>query len=208
MLGVLTEVKMGEKSEKKEVNASKKIKENENREKIDELVKALKEKNEEIEKKENEIENLKIELIKLKERFRKEQATIEKQAEQKINQAKKSLIKEFLEIFDNFERALSAMEDTESSDTKTGIRLIHSQIDNFLKKQGVKEVDLTGKTFDPSLCEIGEVVRTNKEKPNTIVKVLRKGYYLGEELLRPAVVSVVVPDEKTKKESKGGDSNE
>ncbi len=195
-------------NEEKENSVKNKNENKKNSEKIDELIKALKEKNEEIEKKENEIENLKIELIRLKERFRKEQATIEKQAEQKINQEKKSLIKEFLEIFDNFERALSAMEDTESSNTKTGIRLIHTQIDNFLRKQGVKEIELDGKTFDPSLCEIGEVVRTNKEKPNTIVKVLRKGYYLGEELLRPAVVSVAVPEEQDKKESKGGDNNE
>ncbi len=191
---------------KKSNGEDNKNKQNQN--KINELIKALKEKNEEIEKKENEIENLKIELIKLKERFRKEQATIEKQAEQKINQEKKNLIKEFLEIFDNFERALSAMEGTESSDTQTGIRLIHAQINNFLKKQGVREVKLNGKVFNPTLCEIGEVIKTNKEKPNTVVKVLRKGYYLGEELLRPAVVSVAIPEEQNKKESKGGDNDE
>ncbi len=200
---------MEEKDKEKIKNSEKtetKDKEKRNN-KIDELVKALKEKNEEIEIKENEIENLKIELIKLKEQFRKEQATIEKQANQKISEAKKRLIKEFLEIFDNFERALSAMEGIESSNTKTGIQLIHSQINNFLKKEGVKEVELKEKMFDPSLCEIGEVVKTNEVKPNTIVKILRKGYYLGDELLRPAVVSVAVPEEN-KKESKGGDDNE
>ncbi len=177
-------------------------------EKLDELVKALKEKNEQLEKKENEIENLKIDFIKLKEQFRREQLTLERQANQKINEEKKKLIKEFLEIFDNFERALSAMEDGESSDTKKGIRLIHSQIDSFLKKQGVKEIDVYGKLFDPTLCEIGEVVKTNEKKPNTVVKILRKGYLLGEEVLRPAVVVVAVPEKENKQQSKGGDSDE
>ncbi len=171
-------------------------KESEKNSKIDELVKALKEKNKIIEEKENEIENLKIEIIKLKEQFRKEQKTIEKQASQKINENKKKLIKEFLEIFDNFERALSAMEKDESSNTKQGIQLIHGQINSFLKKQGVKEIELLGKQFDPSLCEIGEIVKTNNSKPNTVLKVLRKGYYLGDELLRTAVVAVSVPEEK------------
>jgi len=178
--------------------------------KLDELIKALKEKNEIIEKKENEIENLKIEFIKLKEQFRKEQQTIEKQAEQKITQAKKELVKEFLEIFDNFERALSAMDEKDSASTKTGIQLIHKQITKFLEQQGVKEIDLSGKQFDPSICEIGEIVQTNDVKPNTIIKVLRKGYYLGNELLRPAVVSVATPkqEKENNKESKGGDNNE
>jgi len=178
--------------------------------KLDELINALKEKNEIIEKKENEIENLKIDFIRLKEQFRKEQQTIERQAEQKITQAKKTLIKEFLEIFDNFERALSAMNEKDSASTKTGIKLIHKQIAKFLEQQGVKEIDLSDNQFDPSVCEIGEIVQTNDVKPNTIIKVLRKGYYLGNELLRPAVVSVAAPkQEKTNnKESKGGDNNE
>ena len=192
--------------EEKEKNEKKDKKET----KLDELVKALKEKNEIIEKKENEIENLKIEFIRLKEQFRKEQQTIEKQAEQKITQTKKELVKEFLEIFDNFERALSAMDGKDSASTKTGIQLIHKQIAKFLEQQGVKEIDLSDKQFDPSICEIGEIVQTNNEKPNTIIKVLRKGYYLRNELLRPAVVSVATPKQKEEnnKEGKGGDNNE
>jgi molecular chaperone GrpE len=197
-------------SMEKEKKEKEDIKQKETNSKLDELVKALKEKNEIIDKKENEIENLKIEIIKLKEQFRKEQQTIERQAEQKISQFKKSLIKEFLEIFDNFERALSAMNEEDSTGTKTGIQLIHTQISKFLKEQGVKEIDLSGKQFDPSICEIGEIVQTDKEKPNTILKVLRKGYYLGDEILRPAVVSVAVQKQESKntKESKGGDNNE
>ena len=171
---------------------------------LNKLVEALNEKNNIIEKRENEIENLKIEIIKLKEQFRKEQNTIEKQAEQKINNEKKKLMREFLEIFDNFERALSSAEKDDSSVTKQGIQLIHSQIDKFLKQQGLKEIELEGEQFNPDLCEIGEIIKTNKEKPNTILRVLRKGYYLKDELLRTAIVAVSVPEEDKKQNSNEG----
>ncbi len=176
--------------------------------KLNELIKALKEKNEIIERKESEIEDLKIEIIKLKEVFRKEQKTIEKQAEQKVVQEKKKLLKEFLEIFDNFERALSAMDKEESSSTKDGVKLIHNQINSFLKQQEVTEIKLEGKQFDPSLCEIGEIIKTNKEKPNTILKILRKGYYLGNEMLRTAVVAVSVFPGEEKNSCKEAMNNE
>ncbi len=171
---------------------------------LNKLVEALNEKNSIIEKRENEIEDLKIEIIKLKEQFRKEQNTIEKQAEQKVNNEKKKLMREFLEIFDNFERALSSVEKDDPSVTKQGIQLIHSQIDKFLKQQGLKEIELEGKQFNPDLCEIGEIIKTNKEKPNTILKVLRKGYYLKDELLRTAIVAVSVPEEDKKQNSNEG----
>ena len=189
------------KKEKEKTNVGK----NEQaKDELNKLVEALKDKSDIIEKRENEIENLKIEFIKLKEQFRKEQNTIERQAEQKVNNEKKKLMREFLEIFDNFERALSSMENGDSSDTKQGIQLIHSQINKFLKQQGLKEMELKGKQFNPDLCEIGEITKTNNEKPNTVLKVLRKGYYLGDDLLRTAIVAVSVPEEDKKQNSNEG----
>jgi len=182
----------------------KTVKENKNEvdeKKLDELVKALKEKNKEIEKKENEIEDLKIENIKLQEHFNKSRETLERQAKQKVMQEKKKLMKDFLEILDNFERALDAMNGDDASGTKEGIRLIHKQIQQFLVQHGIREIEIKNKMFDPTLCEVGKTVESTKE-PNTILEILRKGYYLGDEVLRTAVVAIAVPKEKDK--SKGG----
>ena len=173
--------------------------------KLDELVKALEEKNEEIEKKENEIEDLKIEKIKLQEHFNKSRKTLEKQAEQRVLQKKKILMRDFLEILDNFERALEALNKDNESSTKEGIKLIYSQIQQFLNQHGVKEIKLNGKAFDPILCDIGRIVEENSKEPNTILETLRKGYYLNDEVLRTAIVAIAAPEkEKNKNKLKEG----
>ncbi len=170
--------------------------------KLDELVKALKEKNKEIEKRENEIEDLKIENIKLQEHFNKSRETLERQAKQQVVQEKKRLMKDFLEILDNFERALNVMEGDDTSSTKEGIKLIHKQIQQFLAQHGIREIELKNKMFDPTLCEVGRIVESEKE-PNTILEILRKGYYLDSEVLRTAVVVIAAPKVE-KDKPKGG----
>lgn len=160
--------------------------------KIDELVKALKDKDKLIEEQETEITNLKIEVIRLKENLRKEGEILSREADRKFQKEKGKLLKEFLEINDNFERAiLTGVSSDEYS--KNGLSLIKEQMDKFLADAGVKEMELVGKAFDPNLCEIGEIVNRDDVEPNTILKVMRKGYYLNDSVLRTAMVSVAVP---------------
>jgi molecular chaperone GrpE len=160
--------------------------------KIDELVKALKDKDKLIEEQETEITNLKIEVIRLKENLRKEGEILSREADRKFQKEKGKLLKEFLEINDNFERAiLTSVSSDEHS--KNGLSLIKEQMDKFLADAGVKEMELVGKAFDPNLCEIGEIVNRDDVEPNTILKVMRKGYYLNDSVLRTAMVSVAVP---------------
>ncbi len=191
------------------------------KEKLDELINALSEKNAEIEKLQNELENLKIEsvkieeqknaeieklrkgledlkleIVKIQEHFDKGRKTLSKQAEQQIMQEKKQLMQDLLEIFDNFERALNISDRNDRSGTKEGVKLIHTQIQQFLNQHGIKEMDLKGKKFDPALCEIGKITEADEET-DTIIEVLRKGYYLNDEILRTAMVEVAVPKNKT-----------
>ena len=162
------------------------------KEKLDELVKALSEKNAEIEKLKKELEDLKIESIKIQEHFSKSRKTLAKQAEQQVMKEKKRLMKDLLEIFDNFERALNTLGRNDRASAKEGIKLIHNQIQQFLNQHGIKEMELKNKKFDPALCEIGKITESEKEA-NIILEVLRKGYYLNDEILRTAMVEVAVP---------------
>lgn len=163
---------------------------------VEGLLEAVKEKDARLEELENSLENLKIENIKLKEQVRKESEIIQKEAERKVLKEKSKLMNEFLDIFDNFERAIGILE-KESVNSLNGILLIKKQIEKFLISQGVKEIEILGKTFDPNLCEIGEVIESDEE-PNKILKVLRKGYYLDDKILRTSVVSVAVPRKENK----------
>jgi molecular chaperone GrpE len=171
--------------------------------KIDELVKALKDKDTLLESKESEVTNLKIEIIKLKESLRKEGDILSREAERKSREEKGKLIKEFLEIFDNFGRALVARSDL-NEHSLDGLLPIKNQMEKFLKESGVREIDLESKIFDPTLCEIGEIVERDDIEPNTILKVMRKGYYLNERILRTAVVSVAVPSKNKNDTEHGG----
>ena len=158
----------------------------------DELVKALKEKDEILSQKDQEITGLKIENIKLKEALRKESEILSRDAERKVNKGLGEMIAGFLEILDNFERALSSFE-SGNSNSKEGLLLIKNQIEKFLASYGVKEIEIIHKPYDPNLCEIGEIFETEEEEPNEVIKVLRKGYLLNDKVLRTAIVSVAVP---------------
>jgi molecular chaperone GrpE len=167
----------------------------------DRLLKAMKEKNAKLEELENIISNLKIENIKLKERIRTEGEVIQKEAERRVLREKSKIMLEFLEIFDNFERAVEHS-GGDISNSAGGIILIKNQISQFLLSQGVREIDVIGKTFDPNLCEIGEIVESETEEPNKILKVMRKGYYFDDKILRTSIVSVSI---QKKNNNSGGE---
>jgi molecular chaperone GrpE len=74
-----------------------------------------------------------------------------------------------------------------------GIDLIKKQIDEFLKRQGIEEIVVEGKEFDPATMEaIGEIEENPsfaKASESTVVEV-QKGYKIGEKVIRPARVNI------------------
>jgi molecular chaperone GrpE len=101
------------------------------------------------------------------------------------------LAKEFLPVVDSFERALAhaSSKDLES-DFGQGILLIHRQLTDLWRKHGLREVDTAG-GFDPNQHEAVST-QPSSEPPNTVLEVLRKGYTIGDRLIRPALVKVAV----------------
>ena len=155
---------------------------------------------ERLKEKESEAFDLKMENIKLKEKLRQEREIYERETKRRILKEKIDIFKEFLEVLDNIERALLSIENDNTEQTK-GIRLIHDQLMKFLSSYGIKEIDVLNKPYDPNIAEIGEAVQTNDVPPNTVVKVLRSGYLIGDDVLRTAIVSVAVPLQEKKEES-------
>ena len=96
-------------------------------------------------------------------------------------------------ISDSFDRALAhAPAEALETDFGQGVAMIRKQIDELWKKYGVTEVDTSG-TFDPNVHEAVATEATDEVPKDTIVDVLRKGYFLNDKLLRPALVTVAVP---------------
>lgn len=70
----------------------------------------------------------------------------------------------------------------------SGLKLVRDKFSQILKEEGLEEIQVLGKEFDPHLAEAIEVVKG--EKDNIIAEVLRKGYSLNGKVLRVAQVKV------------------
>ena len=110
-----------------------------------------------------------------------------------LKYAEEDVLKGFLPILDNFERAID-MDDNnfgdETSKFLEGFRLVYNQTKSLLEKFEVKEIDCLDKEFDPSI-EQAISTEKNKEKPSgTVLKIYQKGYMYKDKVLRLAMVIV------------------
>ena len=99
----------------------------------------------------------------------------------------------FLEIMDNLGLALSAS--GSADDLKKGVEMIHRQMQELLRRLGVKELEALNQPFDPAIHEAVAREEDPTVKRPTVTGELRRGYMLHDRLLRPAMVKVTVPTE-------------
>jgi len=109
-----------------------------------------------------------------------------------ISYAMEEIVLKFLPILDNFEVIERKMpEDLKKDENVKGLLQIKSQLQDFLKGQGLEEIKSVGEKFDPNLHEIaGEIEEKGKEQ-GLIVEEIQKGYKIAGRLLRPAKVKVI-----------------
>lgn len=122
------------------------------------------------------------------ENFRKRQQRL---AEEQIRADRERLLRAFLKVADDLERALQASESDPES-LREGVRLIYQTLLGLLEKEGVRRVEAAGQPFDPNLHEAVTAIQTEgeeKAEPH-VVEVIEPGYTLGDRLLRPAKVVV------------------
>jgi molecular chaperone GrpE len=105
-------------------------------------------------------------------------------------------IKELLPVKDSLETALAHAKSEEQDAALSGIELTLKQLQNLLEKNGVKSIEPAGQPFDSHFHE-AMLAEESNEAPNTIIRVLQKGYLLHERLMRPALVVVAKAKEKT-----------
>ena len=99
-----------------------------------------------------------------------------------------NIIKRYLPILDDLERALQAR--PEGLAWADGIELIYRKLQSILDSEGIKRIEAEGQMFDPNFHEaIGEEHADGAES-GTVIAVVRNGYMLGDKVLRPAMVRV------------------
>ncbi len=104
--------------------------------------------------------------------------------------AGESIINNLLPVMDDFDRALQLMEEvSDCIAMKKGIDLIHAKFSEFLKGNGVKEIEALNKEFDTDLHEaITKIPAPDKKLKGKVVDVIQKGYYLNDKVMRYAKV--------------------
>jgi molecular chaperone GrpE len=95
---------------------------------------------------------------------------------------------ELLTVADNLERALEAADD--GNELVTGVRLVYDELIAALKRAGVESYVPEGERFDPELHEAMLTQPVERQRDGEVVKVMEKGYRLGDQILRPARVVV------------------
>lgn len=120
--------------------------------------------------------------------FRRRQAV---ERENLIKFAGERILERFLEVLDNFERALAAGEKaTDPQQVLTGVSLIYRQLQDFLTKEGVAAMDSKGSPFDPNQHEAVVQMDVEDVPDQTVLEEFRKGYMLNGRVLRHAMVKV------------------
>ncbi len=106
--------------------------------------------------------------------------------------AGENLLLSFLPIMDDFERALKHMDSTtDCTALKDGIDIMYMKFSDFLKQNGIKEIESLNTNFNVDLHEaVAKVPIQEEDKKGKVVDVVLKGYYLQDKVLRFAKVIV------------------
>jgi len=116
---------------------------------------------------------------------------IERERQQVTEAAAADLIAELLPLVDDLERALKSDAGEQSVDAyRRGVELIHKQLLDLLRKRGVRPIDSVGADFDPNYHQAVAHEHVDGRRDGEVTDEFRRGYMLGDRLLRPAMVKV------------------
>ncbi len=144
-------------------------------------------------KTEEQLEKTELELLELKDRHIRLQAEFDnyrkrtlKERMELLKTASESLLISILPVIDDFDRAMQTVNlEEKNSHIKEGVQLIYNKFQEFLKQNGVKEIEAKEQEFNTDLHEaITKIPAPTEELKGKIVDVVQKGYYLNDKVIR------------------------
>lgn len=117
---------------------------------------------------------------------------MEKQLASKAESIKAELLLKFLNIRDDYIRALSMAKQSKSDKEVVieGLEGILKNIDSLLASEGVREIEAVGTPFDPNVHDAIAYAERDGLAENTVTAEIRKGYMLNDRVLRPSLVEI------------------
>lgn len=125
---------------------------------------------------------------------------MEKEIQDAVNRSNEKMVKQLIEIIDDFENAILAGEKTENKDALLeGVKMVHKKLDTLLTKEGLERVECIGQQFDPKQHEILNQIPTKNHETGTVLEEARKGFLFKGKVLRPSVVTIACECSKGEK---------
>jgi molecular chaperone GrpE len=116
-----------------------------------------------------------------------------------IERVRRDVIAEMLDVLDNLDRAIDSASRSASNEALLqGVEMVRRQFLSKLEGLGVHRIDAAGQPFDPTLHEaITTVPASSSDQAGLVVGVIRHGYRIGDQVLRPATVAVAKMETQT-----------
>jgi molecular chaperone GrpE len=118
-----------------------------------------------------------------------------------IERGRREILADLLDVVDNLDRAIDAAKQQSSSTDALleGVEMVRRQFLAKLESLGVKRMVSVGVPFDPTLHEaIATVPAASPDQDGVIVGVVRQGYRIGDDVLRPAAVAVATSETRSR----------
>ncbi len=143
-------------------------------------------------------------LKQLKAEFENYKRRSQKERERMVSWSTEDLIKQFLPVLDDLERAVDSSQQSKNlASLVEGMRMILAKLRGALQRQGLQEIKAKGEEFNPHFHEALMSVDLAEYPDNLVVEEMRKGYKLNDKILRPAMVKVNKRSEEKKVKGEG-----
>jgi molecular chaperone GrpE len=139
----------------------------------------------------SELDQLKDRLLRLQADFDNFRKRSQRERLELSTRANEDLVGELLPVIDHFEIGLAtALEHRTEPSVCDGFKMVYEQLLAALKKNGLTPIDAESSAFDPHLHEAVSHVPSGEYPADHIIAQTRRGYKLGDRLLRPVQVVV------------------
>ena len=107
------------------------------------------------------------------------------------------MLEELIPLIDNFEAAKQFIKPESEGEKKIegAYQALYKQMTELFRKMGIEAVPTVGHPFDPAVHEAIARVPSADVSEDMVAQEYRKGFKVGGRLIRPATVSVSVPQE-------------
>ena len=114
---------------------------------------------------------------------------VDRERRETAQYAAAELLQDLLPIVDDFERALQ-IDAPGAESYRQGLDIIHRGLMEMLRKRGVTPIESVGADFDPQVHQAVSYEEDSDRRDGEVTEEFRRGYRLGDRLLRPAMVKV------------------